>query len=116
MLKRTTMNQSVVLCAAAAALLATGCQSQSQMLADEQTVAMQAVSRRAQFEMACPQATGTVLSQTLLQPVLFNGIERSEYTIGMTGCGKRAVYVAVCQIGNSACVAASSPDNRLGTP
>jgi hypothetical protein len=42
----------------------------------------------------------------LLQPVLYNGLERAEYTIGVAGCGRRAVYISVCQIGSVACFAA----------
>jgi len=76
-------------------------------LADEQGAAMQAALRRGQFEMACPSATGTVLSQNLLQPVLYGGLEHAEDTIGVAGCGKRAVYISVCQIGSVACFAAS---------
>lgn len=107
------MTRSIMLCATLTALLGAGCQSQTQVLDGEQSVALQAVTRRGQFEMNCPQASATVLSKTLLQPVLFNGIERAEYTVGMEGCGKRAVYVAVCQVESTACVAASSPANRL---
>jgi hypothetical protein len=95
--------------------LLTACQSQTQTLADEQTVAMQAAVRRGQFELACPGATGSVLSSNLLQPVLFNGIERAEYTIGVAGCGKRAVYVSVCQIGSVACFAAGTSGINAAT-
>jgi hypothetical protein len=86
---------------------ATGCQSPTQTLADEQVVAIQATVRRGQFELACPSATGDVPSQNLLQPVLYGGPEREEYTISVAGCGKRAVYVSVCQIGSVACFAAA---------
>lgn len=84
-----------------------GCQSQKQILADEQSAAMQAAVRRGQFELSCPSATGTVLSSNMLQPVLYNGLERAEYTIGVAGCGKRATYVSVCNIESTACFAAS---------
>jgi hypothetical protein len=39
--------------------------------------------------MNCPQATGTVLSSNLLQPLVWNGLERAEYTVGVEGCGQR---------------------------
>jgi hypothetical protein len=86
----------------------TGCQSPTQTLGDERAVAMQAAVRRGQFELACPSAAGTVLSQNLLQPALYGGLERAEYTIGVAGCGKRAVYVSICQIGSVACFAAGT--------
>ncbi len=60
-------------------------------------------------------ATGSVLSSNLLQPVLFNGLERAEYTIGVAGCGKRAVYVSVCQVGSVACFAAGTSGINAAT-
>jgi hypothetical protein len=88
--------------------LLAGCQTPTQTLAKEQDVAMQAAVRRGQFELACPNAAGTVLSSNLLQPASFNGFERAEYTIGVAGCGKRAVYISVCQVGSVACFAAGT--------
>jgi hypothetical protein len=93
--------------AVALMLALTGCQSATQALADEQSVAMQAAVRRGQFELSCPTATGTVLSRNLLQPVLYGGFEQPEYTIGVAGCGRRAVHISVCQVGSVACFAAS---------
>ena len=98
-----------------AILAAGGCQTQTQIVADEQSVAMQTALRRARFEMACPAAVGTILSRNLLQPVLYGGLGRAGSTIGVAGCGKRAVYISVCQLGSVACFAASSPPNRFGT-
>jgi len=89
------------------ALVLAGCQSDAQILASEQGAAMQAAVRRGQFEMNCPQARGTVLSSNLLQPALWGGLERAEYTIGVEGCGQRRTYVAVCQVGGPACFAVS---------
>jgi hypothetical protein len=91
-----------------------GCESQKQILADEQSVAMQAAVKRGQFELSCASASGAVLSSTLLQPALYNGLERAEYTIGVSGCGKRTTYISVCQINATACFAASG--NRLQGP
>ena len=89
-----------------ALLVLAGCQSDAQLLASEQGVAMQAAVRRGQFELNCPQAKGAVLSSNVLQPVLWNGLERAEYTIGVEGCGQRRSYVVVCQLGGPACFAA----------
>ena len=88
-----------------AALLAAGCQTDAQILASEQAVATQAAARRGPFELNCPQAKGTILSSNLLQPVLWNGLERAEYTVGVEGCGQRRTYVVVCQLGSPACFA-----------
>jgi hypothetical protein len=84
------------------------CQSASETLNNEQGAAMNAAMRRAQFEMACPTAAGTVLSSNFLQPVQCGGVERAEYTIGVQGCGKRTTYVSICPVasfGTSDCFA-----------
>ena len=90
-----------------AAVILAGCQSDAQILASEQAVATQTATRRGQFEMNCPQATGMMLSSNLLQPVVWGGLERAEYTVGVEGCGQRRTYIVVCQLGSPACFAAS---------
>lgn len=90
------------------AALAAGCQSDAQILASEQAVAMQTATRRGQFELSCPSATGTLLSSNLLQPVVWGGLERAEYTVGVEGCGVRRTYVVICQLGSPACFAAAA--------
>ncbi|HSD43947.1 MAG TPA: hypothetical protein VLD36_19030 [Burkholderiales bacterium] len=91
-----------------AGLVVPGCQSDAQILAGEQTVATQAATRRGQFEMNCPKATGTILSSNVLQPVVWGGLERAEYTVGVEGCGQRKTYIVVCQLGSPACFAAAA--------
>jgi hypothetical protein len=88
-----------------------GCQSQGQILANEEGVATQTAVRRGQFELGCPEATGTILSSNMLQPVLWGGEERAEYTVGVSGCGKRSVYVVVCPLGSSGCFAGAASGN-----
>jgi hypothetical protein len=86
-------------------LTAVGCQSQGQILASDQSKALQTAERRGKFDLSCPAATGSVLSSNMLQPALWGGEERAEYTIGITGCDKRAVYVVVCPQSSSGCFA-----------
>jgi hypothetical protein len=88
-----------------------GCQSQGQLLASEEGIATQTAVRRGKFELNCQQATGTILSSNMLQPVLWGGEERAEYTVGVSGCGKRAVYVVVCPQGSSGCFAGAAHGN-----
>lgn len=98
----------------AGAILIAGCESQSEMLGNEQATAVDTALRRAQFEMACPTAAGTVLSRSLLQPALYGGSQHVEYTIGVQGCGKRETYVSVCPaayVGTTACFAESGRAN-----
>jgi len=93
---------------ALAAIGLAGCQTQSQVLDNEQGMATQVALNRGRFELGCPTAQATLLSRNMLQPVLWNGIERAEYTVGVAGCGKRLTYVAVCQIGSPSCLAVAS--------
>ena len=94
--------------AVVAALSATGCQSPAEMLAQEQGMATQVAARRGQFELGCPQVTTVVLSSNVLQPVLWGGQERAEYTIGVAGCERRTTYIVVCALGSPSCFAAAS--------
>ena len=98
-----------------AALLTVGCQSTAQIMASEKDKAVTVAVQRGRFELACPQATGTVLSSNMLNPVAWRGLERAEYTVGVEGCGKRATYVVVCQVDSPNCFAASGQQNRLIT-
>jgi len=84
----------------------TGCASDQQMLDNTQTVALNSALSRGRFELGCPEATGTVLSRQLIQPVRFGGIERAEYTIGIEGCGKRKTSIVVCPVDGSGCFTA----------
>jgi hypothetical protein len=43
--------------------------------------------------------------------VLWGGEERAEYTVGVSGCAKRAVYLLVCPLGSSACFAGAAHGN-----
>jgi hypothetical protein len=92
-------------------LILAGCQTQGQILAGEQDVAIQTAVSRGQFELGCQEATGTVLSSNLLQPMVWGGQERAQYTIGVSGCDKRAVYVVICPLDSSGCFAGSGRDN-----
>ena len=93
----------------AAAALLVGCQNATQTLDQEQQAAIQVATSRGQFELNCPAATGSVLSRNLVNPILngplVSGQQRAEYQIGIAGCGKREIVIAVCQIGSVSCVA-----------
>ena len=94
---------------AATALLAglAGCQSTQQIMDSRQPAAIDEAVNRGRFEMNCPSATGSVLSETMLEPALqcfrCNGVQRAEYTIGVTGCGQRATYMVICPMDSSGC-------------
>jgi type II secretory pathway pseudopilin PulG len=101
---------------AAAATLAAGCATQQQVLAQRQSGAVDTALQRGRFDLNCPSATATVLSQDYIQPAVqgpwVNGLTRVEYTVGVAGCNQRTTYVVICQEGTDTCFAAN-PDARF---
>lgn len=104
------MKRSFILMALAVALFTTGCVSQTQFLDNKQSVATQTALSRAQFEMNCQDVTPVIISREVVQPALqgayVGGIQRAEYTIGATGCGKRTTFIVICPEGGEGCFAA----------
>lgn len=100
-----------VLVASAVALTAAlcGCQSQQQMVNEMQSDAVQVAKQRGKFELSCPSATATVLSNEMIQSEIVNPRwappQRAEYTIGVSGCNKRATYLVICAEGGTGCIA-----------
>jgi hypothetical protein len=106
----------LALCAVVGA--AVGCATQQQQLTARQPAAIDTALQRARFDMNCPSATATVLSQDFIQPAVQGpwvaGMTRLEYTIGIEGCNQRRTYVIMCQEGTQTCFAAGTPGSRLG--
>jgi len=83
-------------------LIISACATEAQFLAQNAPSALKTALTRGQFELNCPQATGTVLSQKV---TYINGLgmgggggyEWTEYAIGVRGCGKQAVYETMCR-------------------
>lgn len=96
---------------AGAAVLA-GCQSPQQVIASAEDTATQTALKRGQFDLGCPSATATMLSNEMVQPILWGGRERTEYTVGVSGCGKRATYIVICPESDQ-CFAASGQQNQV---
>ena len=98
----------------AAVLLAIGCATQHQVLAQKQDTAVQSALERGRFDLNCPSATATVLSSDFIQPAVQGpwvaGLQRAEYTIGVAGCNQRQTYVVLCQVGTDTCFAAHPQD------
>jgi hypothetical protein len=92
------------------ALTGAGCVTQTQFLADKQAMAVQTAVSRGQFELNCPTATGTILSKEVVQPALqgpwVGGIQRAEFTVGVSGCEKRTTFIVICPEGGEGCFAA----------
>ena len=100
------------LCAVSA--IAAACATQSQQLVSRQPAAVATALERGRFDLNCPTATGTVLSQDYIQPAVQGpwvmGLNRVEYTVGVAGCNQRTTYVVLCQEGTSTCFAANPQD------
>jgi hypothetical protein len=109
------MLRNLVILGGVSATLLAGCASGPPFIDQAQPEAVVLAQRRAAFELNCPTVSTQVLSRETLQPISFRfGVERAEYTIGATGCGKRATYVVICpdQPG-STCFAAAGRDGIL---
>ena len=89
-----------------------GCTSTAEYMQKLEPQAIQSAVNRGKFEMNCPEATGTVISKDMLQPAVqtirFEGPERAEYTIGVSGCGQRATYLVICPLDQSGCWSAGA--------
>jgi hypothetical protein len=98
----------------AVAIAAAGCQTNQQIVDSMQAEAVHTAQRRGAFEMNCPTAAGSVLSQEMIQSPIMNPRfappTRVEYTIGVAGCNQRATYMVVCAQDGTGCFAAGSRD------
>lgn len=101
---------------AVTAALVLGCATQQQMLQDKQSMAIGTAVSRARFEMNCAEVAANVLSDEMTQPAIqgpyLAGVQRAEYTIGVSGCGQRDVYLVVCPEGGGGCFAADPHNVR----
>ena len=104
------MRSTVLILILGAVSALSGCVSQTQFLDSKQEMAIQNATSRAQFELNCQQTTATVISREVVQPVLqgpfMNGLQRAEFTIGVRGCDKKALFVVICPDGGEGCFAA----------
>jgi hypothetical protein len=103
------MKRLFTLTAAAIATMLSACESQQQVVDQMQPNAVQVAQKRGAFELDCPAATAEVLSKEMIQAPAaaprYTPPERAEYTVGVSGCGKRATYLVVCAQGGTGCVA-----------
>lgn len=88
----------------ALALIGSGCASGPPFIDEMQPEAMAKAVRRAQFEFNCPAASGEIINRQTLQPLMFGGPIRAQYTIGVSGCEQRATVDVLCSDNNKQCV------------
>ena len=87
------------------------CASTSSQLAAQAPMATETALARGRFDMGCTTVIGEVLSSDYIQPAVsprWGGVTRLEYTVGVEGCGKKEIYVVMCQEGSSTCFASPS--------
>lgn len=80
-------------------LILGACATEAEFLAQNSSSAQNTALTRGRFELSCPQATATVLSQkvTYINGIAAGGYEWTEYTIGVRGCDKQTVYMVACR-------------------
>ena len=102
-----------------AGALVAGCASGPPFIDQMQPEAISMATRRGQFELNCPTATGQLLSRETIQPLVqtwrFQGTVRAEYTVGVAGCGQRTTYVVVCPQDGAGCFPAGARVGLLGS-
>ena len=101
-----------------------GCVTNAEFLAQNTAPALRAAEARGGFELNCADAQPTILTQKIIQGVQGGYGRRNmgawagpwtEYTIGVRGCGKEAVYRVVCRDEDS-CNAFSQTARALDSP
>lgn len=101
------MKRAVALGGVVLLLILCGCKSQQQMLDEMQANAIQVAKERGKFELNCPDATAQVLSKEMIQSEVraprLAPPPRAQYTVGVSGCDKRATYMVVCAEGGTGC-------------
>ena len=73
-----------------------GCATQVPLLDQYQDAALGTARSRAAFELSCQQVDASVLSRKIIEPIALRGIQRYQYTVGVSGCGKKVVYWTMC--------------------
>jgi hypothetical protein len=104
------MARSLAFLVVGTAMVAPGCATPAQFLDSKESMAVRTAVTRGQFELNCPTAAGTVLSKEVIQPPMrgpwVGGVQRGEYTVGVSGCDKRTVFTVICPDGGEGCFAA----------
>jgi len=102
------VKKSFALSAVASTGILFGCASQP-LEETLQPSAVQVAQQRGASEFGCPAATAEVLSKRAIQEGQATGWyeapRRAEYTVAVSGCGKRTTYLVACNKFKSACEA-----------
>ena len=94
-------------------LVLAGCATSDDMVQVRQPQAMDATLAAARRDLACPDATGKLVSSHPIDPMMahapryggYGAPDRYGYEVAVEGCGKSDTYTTVCTEGQG-CVAA----------
>jgi len=85
------------------------CASQQELVDELQPDAIKAAQQYGSSQFACPAATAEVLRKETIQEPQGTGWyeppHRAEYTVAVSGCGKRATYSVACDNRQKGCIA-----------
>jgi hypothetical protein len=102
-----------VCCITAVATTLGGCASQTSRVDEMQPYAVKAAQQRGSTELDCSATTGTVVTRKESEASQTTGWyeypHRSEFTIDVTGCGKRKSYLVGCDWRQKGCEAGPLP-------
>ncbi len=70
-----------------------GCTSTQEFLNENQSMATEAAMNRAKFELSCQTVQTTVLNKKTIDLYRY---EVPQYQVGVSGCGKKVVYLVNC--------------------
>ncbi|CAI8970370.1 hypothetical protein D3C81_1426190 [compost metagenome] len=71
-----------------------GCMSDKEALATSKESALLTATKRAQYEINCENVTSAVITSKI--SFIPYSSQRTEYTIGVRGCGKQVIYITHC--------------------
>lgn len=87
----------LLLTAIASMVIAGGCVSDTEFLAEHSSAAIKFAEVQARIDLDCDRVIGTIVSERHAQRMRWVGREEvAEYTIKVAGCGKNASYEVKC--------------------
>ncbi|MCG9627962.1 hypothetical protein L1D34_24375 [Vibrio mediterranei] len=87
------MKTKLLLISTLMSIVMMGCTSTQEFLNENQSMATEAAMNRAKFELSCQTVQTTVLNKKTIDLYRY---EVPQYQVGVSGCGKKVVYLVNC--------------------
>ncbi|KFA95407.1 hypothetical protein [Vibrio sp. ER1A] len=87
------MKTKLLLISTLTSIFMMGCTSTQEFLNENQSMATEAAMNRAKFELSCQTVQTTVLNKKTIDLYRY---EVPQYQVGVSGCGKKVVYIVNC--------------------